>query len=197
MSLPKRVPYITVEEYLAGEEVGDVGHEYVAGQVFAMAGATEAHGVISGNVFAILRLHVRGSACRAFQENLQVRIKAADTFYYPDVFVICEPFEARSVFKQSPCLIVQVLSSSTEVIDRREKLLNYRTLNSLREYVLIAQDRQHVEVHRRDEQGQWHLEIIAPDGELRLESLPNNPLTLKMDEIYEDVIFRSLPHPLT
>lgn len=197
MSLPKRVPYISVEAYLAGEEVGQVRHEYVAGQVFAMAGATEAHGVISGNVFAILRLHVRGSACRVFQENLQVRIKAADTFYYPDVFVTCEPFEARSVFKQSPSLIVEVLSSSTEVIDRREKLLNYRTLNSLREYALIAQDRQHIEVHRRDEQGQWHLEIIAPDGDLRLESLPNGPLTLTMDEIYEDVLFRPLPHSLT
>lgn len=196
MSLPKRVPYLSVEEYLAGEEISEVRHEYVAGQVFAMAGATEAHGVISGNVFARLRLHVRGSSCRAFQENLQVRVKAADTFYYPDVFVTCEPFEARSVFKQSPCLIVEVLSSSTEVIDRREKLLNYRTLDSLREYVLIAQDRQHVEVHRRDEQSQRHLEIITSDSELRLASLPNGPLTLTMDEIYEDVILDRCHIPL-
>lgn len=197
MSLPKRVPYISVEEYLAGEEVRAVRHEYVAGQVFVMAGATEAHNLIAGNVYALLRARLRGSGCWAFIENLKLRVEAADTFYYPNVFVTCGPLDGKSVFKEHAQLIVEVLSTSTESIDRREKLLNYRLLDSLQEYVLIAQNRRHVEVHRRDEQGQWYLDIIAPDGELRLESLPNGPLTLTMDEIYEDVIFRPLPHSLT
>lgn len=197
MSPPKRVPYITVEEYLAGEEIGDVRHEYVAGQVFAMAGATVAHNLIAGNVYTLLRAHLRGSGCWAFIENLKLRVEAADTFYYPDVFVTCEPLDGKSVFKQHARLIVEVLSTGTESIDRREKLLNYRLLHNLQEYVLIAQKRRRVEIYRLDEQGRWQLEIIAPDGELRLESLPNGPLTLTMDEIYEDVLFRSLPHPLT
>jgi Uma2 family endonuclease len=197
MSLPKRVPYISVEEYLVGEEASEVRHEYVAGQIFAMSGATEAHNLIAGNVYALLRAHLRGSGCWAFIENLKLRVEAADTFYYPDVFVTCGPLDGKSVFKQHAHLIVEVLSSSTENIDRREKLLNYRLLDNLQEYVLVAQKRRQVEIYRRDEQGRWQLEIIAPDGELHLKSLPNGPLTLTMDEIYEDVIFRSVPHPLT
>lgn len=188
MSVPKRVPYISIKDYLAGEEHSEVRHEYVAGQVFAMAGATEAHEMAAGNLFVRIRLHLRGSGCRAFIGGMKAFIEVLHTFYYPDVLVTCEPASAKSRFKQNPVLIVEVLSPSTQAIDRREKLLNYRHLASLREYVLIEQARRQVEIYRLNEAGQWQHEIVSDQGEMRLESLPT-PLILTLDEIYEDVPF--------
>jgi Uma2 family endonuclease len=107
--------------------------------------------------------------------------------------VTCEPFAARSVFKTQPCLIVEVLSPSTMSIDRREKLAAYRLLDSVREYVVVFQDRRRVEAHRKDAQGAWQTVVLGKPDELLLTSLPAGPLTLTltltMDEIYEDVEF--------
>jgi Uma2 family endonuclease len=188
MSAPQRVPYISVDEYLDGEELAEERHEYVAGQVFAMAGASEAHEIIAGNVFSQIRLHLRGSGCRAFIGGMKAFIEVVQTFYYPDVLVTCEPASAKSRFKQKPVLIVEVLSPSTQAIDRREKLLNYRRLASLREYVLIEQRLRQVEIYRLAEQGVWQHELIQDGAELCLESLPR-PLTLTLTDVYEDVPF--------
>jgi Uma2 family endonuclease len=190
MSLPAQVVDLTVEEYLAGEKVSDIRHEYIAGQVFAMAGASEAHNLIAGNVHSRLRAHLRGTQCRAFISDMKVRIEAADTFYYPDVAVTCDPEDKEAYFKTRPCLIVEVLSPHTAVTDRREKRLAYRKLKSLREYVLISQDEMLIEVYRRNAQGRWEIEKLGPHDELRFESLPVGVLTMTMREIYEDV---SLP----
>lgn len=188
MSVPKPVLQMPIDEYLDGEELSEVRHEYVAGQVFAMAGASEAHEVAAGNLFARIRLHLRGSGCRAFIGGMKAFIEVLNTFYYPDVLVTCEPASAKSRFKKHPVLVVEVLSPSTQAIDRREKLLNYRRLASLREYVLIEQNKRQVEVYRLDAQGQWQHEIVSGTGEIRLESLPTT-LSLTLAEIYEDVPF--------
>lgn len=117
---------------------------------------------------------------------MKVKVKAqkADIFYYPDLLVTCEPNDREKYFKTSPNLIVEVLSNSTETTDKREKRLNYQSLESLQEYVLVSQDEIRVEIYRQDEQGNWTVETLGKDGNLQLDSVG---LTLTMADIYEDV----------
>ena len=178
--------FLTVEEYLKFEQDGEIRHEYVAGQIYAMAGASEAHNLIVGNIFALLRPHLRGSSCRGFFSDMKVKVKMqqADIFYYPDLLVSCDPNDNKKYFKTSPSLIVEVLSDSTETTDRREKRINYQTIESLQEYVLISQDEIKVEVYRRDNNDNWTVEILGKDDDLQLNSVG---LTLTMADIYEDV----------
>ncbi len=118
---------LTVEEYLKLEQDVEVRHEYVAGQIYAMAGASEAHNLIVTNLIAILRPHLRGSSCRTFVSDMKVKVKTqqADIFYYPDLLVTCDSNDNKKYFKTNPNLIVEVLSDSTETTDRREKRINY------------------------------------------------------------------------
>jgi Uma2 family endonuclease len=196
MAYPEELLRLSVEEYLEFEEKSKVRHEYVAGYVFAMAGATDAHNTVTVNVVTSLRPHLRRSGCRVYMVDMKVRVEAVDAFYYPDVMVTCEPFAARSVFKSRPVFLVEVLSPGTELTDRREKLSAYFKLESLMEYVLISQDEKRVEIYRRDKLGRTQIQVLRANDEVRFESLPNGPLTLTMDEIYEDVIFAQSSQPL-
>ncbi|WP_414527070.1 Uma2 family endonuclease [Nodularia chucula] len=177
---------LTVTEYLESENFSDIRHEYVAGQVFAMAGASEEHNLISGNIYNILRSHLRGSFCRAFMSDMKVKVKVqnADIFYYPDILVTCNLEDKERYFKTYPSLIIKVLSDSTETTDKREKRINYQMLDSLQEYVLVYQDQIKVEVYRREVSGSWSMEVLSKDDKLRLDSIG---LNLTMAEIYEDV----------
>lgn len=188
MSLPARRLNYTVEEYLELEAQSDVRHEYVAGRVFAMAGSSEAHNVIAGNIFARLRASLRGSGCRAFIFDMKARVEPTDAFYYPDVMATCEEFDAASLFKSRPFLIVEVLSRSTASVDRREKFAAYRQIDSLREYAVVYQDRKRAELHRKDEQGAWQTVILGEQDVLLFKSLPTEPLRMTMAEVYEDVV---------
>jgi Uma2 family endonuclease len=180
------VNLLTVEEYLKLEQDAEIRHEYVAGQIYAMAGASEAHNLIVTNLVAILRPHLRGSSCRSFVSDMKVKVKTqqADIFYYPDLLVTCDPNDSKKYFKTNPSLIVEVLSDSTETTDKREKRLNYQTIESLQEYVLVSQDEIKVEVYRKDNQGNWTVETLGKNDDLTLDSVG---LTLTMADIYEDV----------
>jgi Uma2 family endonuclease len=177
---------LTAEEYLKLEQDAEIRHEYVAGQIYAMSGASEAHNLIVGNIFAILRPHLRGSSCRSFVSDMKVKVKTqqADIFYYPDLLVTCDPNDNKKYFKTNPSLIVEVLSNSTETTDRREKRINYQTLGSLQEYVLVSQNEIKVEIYRRDNNGNWTVETLGKNDNLALDSVG---LTLTMADIYEDV----------
>ncbi|BAU67522.1 hypothetical protein STA3757_49440 (plasmid) [Stanieria sp. NIES-3757] len=177
---------LTVEEYFKLEQNAEIRHEYVAGQIFAMAGASEEHNLIVTNFISLLRPHLRGSSCRAFVSDMKVKVKlpTADIFYYPDLLVTCDPNDSAKYFKTSPKLIVEVLSESTATTDRREKRINYQTLESLEEYVLIAQDEMKVEVYRRDNQDNWTVETLGKSDNLHLTSVG---LSLTMANLYEDV----------
>ncbi len=191
MSNLARVHSITADAYLAGEIHSPIRHEYVAGEVFAMAGATEEHATIAGNLFALLRNQVRGGPCRVYIADMKLRVEAADAFFYPDVFVTCDPRDATEpLAKRRPALICEVLSESTEAYDRGGKFAAYRTLESLNEYLLIDSRRRAVEVFRRQTSG-WLLAPVAPDGWLELHSLG---FRCAVDALYEDVIF---PAPTT
>jgi Uma2 family endonuclease len=190
MSLPARfINSLTSEEYLEIEVRNKVRHEFVGGEMFAMAGASNAHNIIALNVAAILRNHLRGSGCRAYIADMRVKIETADDFYYPDVMASCEQATAGSLFLSQPFLIIEVLSNSTAKTDRREKLAAYRKIESLREYVVIYQDQKRAELHRKDASGAWQSAILGENDVVFLEASPNGALTLTMDEIYEDVEF--------
>ncbi|MGH9755088.1 MAG: Uma2 family endonuclease, partial [Blastocatellia bacterium] len=161
MAYPEELMRLSVEEYLALEEKSEARHEYVAGYIFAMAGATDAHNIIAINVATTLRPHLRRSGCRVYMVDMKVRVEAVDAFYYPDVMVTCEPFVAKSIFKSKPVLLVEVLSPGTELTDRREKLSAYFKLESLMEYVLISQDEKRVEIYRRGKHGKTQLLVIG------------------------------------
>lgn len=171
------------DEYLRAEAQSEIRHEFVRGQVFEMVGGTEIHNLISLNIASDLRERLRSRPCRVFMADMKVRIAAADVFYYPDVFVSCDPSDRKPYFKEHPCLIVEVLSETTEGTDRREKFLTYELLESLREYVLVQQSRREVEVFRRaSAKGPWTKSIHSDDQEVYLASLS---VSLTLSQIYE------------
>lgn len=177
--------YLSVEEYLRFEESNSTRHEYVGGELFAMAGATKRHNVISLNVASALLAHLRGGPCRAYVENVKVRltVERDEIFYYPDVTVARGPQDLERVFLTDPKLVVEVLSPSTERTDRREKALNYRQIPTLEEYVLIAQHKSEVTLYRRSEV--WRVRVLTqPDALLELRSIA---FALPLDRIYEGV----------
>lgn len=182
---------ISEQEYLDGEGASQVRHEYVAGEVFAMAGGSKAHNIISGNVFALLRAALRGSGCQTFIADMRVRIAAQSCYYYPDVVVTCAPGDladdAPKDHIESPSLIVEVLSPTTEAIDRREKMLAYRHIETLREYMLVDQERRWVEVYRRTGSG-WVADLYSPEDTITLNAgTPETKmLEFGMDALYQD-----------
>jgi len=186
MTLTEPVRSIGVEEYLRGELLSDIRHEYLGGQVYAMAGADERHNRIALNIAFQLRAVARGTACGVFISDMKLRVAARDAFYYPDVLLICDPGDDEPFFKSRPCLIVEVLSPSTEVIDRREKLIAYRALPSLRYYLLVARDTRRVEFYQADEDG-WRHQILDGTGSLRIDCGELFSATLTLADIYEDV----------
>ncbi len=182
--------YITPEEYVEGEKVSDIRHEYIDGQVFAMAGESRDHNMVCGNIYMALRSQLRGSPCRVFMENVKARIKTrtSDCYYYPDIQVGCGGDEGHSHEEREPKLIIEVLSSSTERKDRAEKFFTYRQLESLQEYVLVAQDTRRLEIFRRDTNWEWEL-YTGEDDEIELKAID---ASLKLADLYEGV---DLPDP--
>ncbi len=181
--------YITPEEYLDLEREGTTKNEYRDGDIFAMAGASRAHVLITANIAGELRSRLKGRTCEVYPIDMRVRVRQTTLFTYPDVVVVCgEPRFEDDVFDTllNPTLIVEVLSPSTEAYDRGEKFARFRQLASLREYVLVAQKEVHVERYLR--QGtQWvPSEFRSLDDVLRLLSI-NCELPLR--EIYERVTF--------
>src|SRR5262249_31741428 len=119
---------LTPEEYLKAECQSPLRHEYVDGQIFAMTGTTAAHNIIYGDLFAELHSHLGRGPCTVFMSDMKVRIDAANCFYYPDIMVTCQKLDGSAIFSTEPVFIAEVLSPSTEQIDRREKLLAYRQI---------------------------------------------------------------------
>lgn len=181
-------PRLTEEEYLRIERLGEAKSEYVAGEVFALAGTSPRHNTINGNVLASLHAQLRGGPCRAFFTDLRTKASRARFYTYPDIVVVCgepkfEDVELDTLL--NPTLILEVLSPSTEGYDRGKKFEMYRTIETLREYVLVAQDRIFVERHVRQQDGRWLLsETRDLNASLPLEAIG---CTLRLKDIYERV----------
>lgn len=168
MALVEKLHPITIKEYLEGEKTSDVRHEYVAGAVYAMVGASGLHNLLTLAIAASLRQHLRGSPCHVFMSDMKVRVE--DAFYYPDVVVVCGTIDVGASYQTVPTLVVEVLSESTEARDRLEKRLAYQSLESLKEYVLVTQDKMRVEIYRRVEDG-WQLETYSYGDRVRFASI--------------------------
>ncbi|MBW4650912.1 MAG: Uma2 family endonuclease [Kastovskya adunca ATA6-11-RM4] len=181
-------PYLTADEYLQLEEQSPVKHEYIDGQIYAMAGASDPHVTIALNLATLLRNHVRGSGCRVYISDMKARIETLNRFYYPDVMVTCDSRDQeKPTYKRFPTLIIEVLSDSTEAFDRGDKFADYQELDSLREYVLINTKRTRVECFRRNDEGLWVLQSYTPEQRaFRLDSIDFEGT---LETLYEDVVF--------
>ena len=185
----KIIERMTIEEYLEGEKSSQIKHELLDGVVHAMAGASDRHNRISGNIFTQFDAHLADDTCEPFIADMKVWVSPA-TFYYPDVLVACDDDPADPYYRKHPRIIVEVTSPSTEQIDRTEKLSAYKQLKSLKEYVIVSQDVIRIDVYRRMRSNRWEWELLSTLSEdLRLESVG---LTLKLAQIYRRV---KLPPP--
>jgi len=184
MGIPETQELISIDEYIEGEQKSEVRHEYIGGQVYAMSGGSEAHNAICLNLAAAIRQHLRGKPCKVFMADMKLRLNIAedDVFYYPDLMVTCDPSDDQKYFKTQPVALVEVLSPSTERLDRREKFLSYIALPSLKEYVMVDQEKMAVTLFRRE--SDWKAEHLGGGDRL---SLPSIAFELPLNEVYEDV----------
>lgn len=176
---------LSVAEYLELEEASSVKHEYVAGEIHGFSGATKRHNQIAFNFARKLADVAEAGDCRVYIGDVKLRV-ADDVIYYPDVMVACGPDDGDPVVEHAPCLVVEVLSPSTETIDRREKLAAYKRIPTLRAYVIISQDRKRVQRHWRDEDGIWWDADVSDHGRV---PLPCPEVELTLEEIYAGVRF--------
>jgi Uma2 family endonuclease len=173
----------SVEQYLALDAASETKHEYLNGEVVAMAGASPRHNLITTNVAGALRQALATSPCRVFGSDQRVRIDSTRAFFYPDVSVVCaEPrlSSDRPASLLNPLLVVEVLSPSTSDHDRGAKLAHYRRLASVREVLLVEPNERRVELYRRLESGNWLISDVL-EGEVALSSIG---ASLAVDDIY-------------
>ncbi len=175
--------FISVDEYLEGEKLSEVRHEYFDGEVMAMAGASDEHELVAGNLFAVLHAYLKGKPCRVFKDGMKLRMPmmGRDLFYYPDVMVACDPTDNQRYFRERPKLLIEVLSED-ENKDLVEKFLAYQRIPSLEEYVVVSPNpaRPDVRIFRREEG--WEPGETHRDGVFTLRSIG---LTLTVSAVYE------------
>jgi len=175
---------ISAEDYLEGEKFAEFRHEYVDGYVYAMAGASDDHNRIAGNLFAVIHAALRGKRCEPFSTDMKVKIPPtfADVFYYPDVMVVCDPTDNSKYYRERPSIIFEVISPETERTDRREKAIAYRQISTIEAYILVEQDRVAATVLLRADQG-WQSELLEGSGSVL--KLPGISLEIPLERIYE------------
>jgi Uma2 family endonuclease len=186
---PLPIARMSYADYLAFEASSDLKHEYLNGEVFAMAGGTITHGALAAAMTTALSNALRDRRCQVLSSDVRVRSKATGLTTYADVTVVCQQIEVDADDRHgviNPTLIVEVLSDSTEAYDRGAKAAHYRRIPSLREYVLVAQGEPLIEVDRRNERGNWELVAEARRGHVAELTSCGNPIALDVDAIYRD-----------
>lgn len=198
MSTQPTSTYLTPEQYLEIERKAEFKSEYFGGEMFAMSGAKRAHNLVAGNAFSELHRQFRQRQCQVYMADMRVQIPAAEMYTYPDIAAVCG--EARFLDDQqdallNPSLIVEVLSPSTEAFDRSLKFEYYKTVESVREYLLIAQDRIHADLYIRQSDGGWLL--TSSDRLEDTVTLHSVGATLCLADLYEKVELTVLKGPFT
>ena len=193
-TVPK--PLLSPEQYLAIERSAETRSEYFRGEMFAMSGASRNHNRIAMNSSAEIHRQLKDRLCEVYQTDMRVKVSPTGLYTYPDIIVTCEhpTFEDSSVDTLlNPQVLIEVLSPSTESWDRGKKFGNYRQIASLREFVLISQDRMLVEKFTRLPDGEWLLsEVSSPDDRLMLASVS---CSIKLSDIYARVEFAEPTDP--
>jgi len=181
--------YITEEEYLALERESEIRHEYYDGEIFAMSGASEKHNLIVVNLIRELSSQLRKTRCRLYPGDMRLKIEVTGLYTYPDLMIVCGKREFSEKDQPdtllNPDVIIEVLSDSTESYDRGKKFENYRSLDSLKEYILISQKRKKMERFFRNAQGYWQLtESDEKNPQLHLDAAG---CELRIEDVYENV----------
>lgn len=185
MATPAHRIHYTYAEYLALEASSNVKHEYLDGQIYAMAGGTPEHAALAAAVIGLLFPSLRAGRCRAHDADLRVRVKATGLSTYPDITVVCGPRERDpedDLAVTNPTLIVEVLSRSTEDYDRGDKFEHYKRLPSLRQYVLVSHRERSVEMWTRDPLDVWTARVAGAGEVAELGSIGAQ---LSVDELYD------------
>lgn len=187
VAVKEHFPKLTPEEYFAWEERQLERHEYMDGEVYAMSGGTINHGDIAGNFLTVLKTHMRGRGCKTLNSDCRVKVLEMDKYVYPDISVTCDDRDKTTTqYITYPCLIVEVLSSSTEAYDRGNKFRMYRRNPSLQEYVLVSADTIEIELFRRTDTDDWRIINYQAGDTVELKSIS---LTCQIEQIYEDIVF--------
>jgi Uma2 family endonuclease len=188
MSTARKLNRVAIEDYLAGELISPIKHEYLGGEVYAMAGARNAHNLITANTIAALHSRLRGRPCRPYGSDTKIRVRLPSQvrFYYPDVPVICRPNPQSDSYQDEPAVLCEVLSRRTRRIDAGEKKEAYLTIPSLSVYALVEQEKPEIVVYRRTESG---FVVEVHEGLDAVLPLPEIGLGLPLAEIYETVDF--------
>jgi Uma2 family endonuclease len=177
---------MTLEEFFEFEEKSEIRHEYVDGVVFAISGASVSHERIRQRLVMAFGNHLSRGSCEVFPSGMQLLIQreASDICYYPDIMVDCRRDAWGKNFVRNPKLVVEVLSPSTQMIDRREKLQNYRLIDSVEEYALAAQDECKVTLYRRADG--WRPQVYT--GTLTAAEFRSIDLVLPLSQLYGDIV---------
>lgn len=185
MSVQHDDDWISPEQYFERELTSEIRHEYLAGQVYAMAGASVEHNLIAGDIFAALHAHLAGKRCTVFMNDMRAHVELGgdDWFYYPDILVNCDPAGQKRFHCDTPTVIFEVLSAATQRTDEREKFLVYQSIPTLKTYALVAQDRREVRIYRRSRE--WARELLPRDGPAV--RLPELDFDLPLEFIYARV----------
>jgi len=181
--------YMSPEDYFKLDETSDNKHEYYQGEIYAMTGASENHNLIAGAAYRNLGNQLDGKSCRPYFSDFRLKIEVVNFYTYPDVSVICEETQLADGRKDTfvnPTVLIEVLSDSTAAYDHGKKAEFYRTIPSLQEYLLVAQDRPHVERYRRQDSDWLFSEYSALEDEVILESIG---CSLSLTTIYKRVQF--------
>ncbi|MEM1250898.1 MAG: Uma2 family endonuclease [Cyanobacteria bacterium P01_H01_bin.21] len=186
MAFSKNYAYFTPDEYLEIERVSPIKHEYLQGQIVAMAGASKAHVIITGNLSALLVNHLRGSGCISYAVDMKVRLPELNLFYYPDLAVTCDERDRTSDedFILHPKLIIEVLSDSTEAFDRGDKFSDYKSIPGLEEYVLVHQKQILVERFQRKSDNLWLPQVCRAGEPVVFESVG---IEIAIADLYENL----------
>jgi Uma2 family endonuclease len=180
-------PHFTPAEYLVWEEQQEFRHEYINGEAYAMTGGTVNHGQIAGKFITLLNNHLDDRGCRVLNSDVKIAVAEANSYLYPDLSVTCDERDQNaSKFINHPCLIVEVLSPSTEGYDRGDKFTLYRRSRSLQEYILVSTNAIKIDIYRRIESDRWEIISYAPNDFIELQSIA---LTVPIEQIYKNIIF--------
>lgn len=188
VALPE--PHFSKSEYVTLENEAQTKSEHINGEIYAMAGGGIKHAKIGGNVYAALHNQLRGKPCEPFNSDLRVEVSETEATFYPDVSVACPPLEPSpddAYALANPAVLIEVLSPSTEKFDRGERWTHYQRMTSLRDYVLISQDKMRLEHYARQSDNRWLLSVYEKPEDVAL--LQGVDCTLKLEEVYERVTF--------
>lgn len=178
-------PAMSAQDFLNWDETQTIRHEFVDGEVFAMAGAEDWHVTVTLNIAMALRQHLAGTSCRTLMLDTKLQVARANSYFYPDVLVTCDAADhASRLIKSNPKLVVEVLSPSTAAYDRGDKFAHYRLIDALQEYVVVDIDSRRTDIHRKGTDGLWVLHPFEAGQAVHLTSVA---LDISAEQLFAEV----------